>query len=964
MSRKLMFVLALACSLAMGTGVATATLVGFWPLDEGQGTVAKDMSGNGHDGTINGTPTWVDGAAGFRSALKFGTGGGLGVTCGNWSPTAATNKLTVACWVYWIPGGTSQYQGIVCNRTSYSATTLCWAIEASTSATAASLQFGSIGASSYGLGNLTASQWQHLAVTCDNATVTTYLNGAQVGSGTAARFGTDTASAIRIGASEATTNTFNGVVDDVRIYDNILTVADITQVMMPPVYQTSDRPVPSNGATDVRRDVILGWKAAPVAQSHDVYFGTSFADVNAASRQNPGTVMASQGQDANSYDPTGMLAIGATYYWRVDEVNTSATYKGSVWSFTTEPYSYPLTTANITATASSSSTGTSAQLTVDKSGLDASDLHGTSTSPATMWLTDKNATGPAWIQYAFDGVYKLSEMWVWNYNAPFEVQYLGFGIKTATVDYSVDGTNWTSLGDVTLNQGTEQPGYAHNTTIGLGVAAKYIKLTPKSNFSGRSQYGLSEVRFFYVPTVAREPSPATGATGVSANDVTLGWRGGRDAVSHKILFGTDSNAVSNGTAVLASTDKATYPLGALDLGKTYYWRIDEVNQAANPTVWTGKLWSFATADFIPIDDMESYTDDVGKAVFDTWVDGYNTTTNGALVGYGKPPYAEKTIVHGGKQSIPFSYDNSSLSYSEAKRTWTTPVDWTACKADTLRLFVRGRPISFLETAPGTIVMSGAGTDIYQLTDQFRFAYKQLTGNGSITARIDSIQNTGTWAKSGVMIRVGTTVGAMQVHMVGCPSNRVEFMPRLTAGTNATGTSTNADTTPMPQWVRLTRNGSTFTGEYSSDGKTWTQVAGTTPATIAMTDPVFIGLAVNSNLATTLCETHFSSVSTTGNVTGQWQLAEIGTTQPVGNTQDTLYVTVSDKAGHSATVKNANPLACATSAWQEWRIPFTSLSGVSMSSVQSMIIGVGDKTSPSHGVGLLYIDDIGFGHPAQ
>jgi regulation of enolase protein 1 (concanavalin A-like superfamily) len=960
MSKKLVFALALACSLAMGAGVATAGLVGYWPLDEGLGSVAKDASGNGHNGTVNGTANWVDGPDGFRSALTFGTGGGLGVDCGKWNPSAATNQVTIACWVNWLAGGSSTYQGVVCNRTSYGSddTQMYWAIELSTTATTASLQFGSRTGSAYGLGNLTAGQWQYLTVTFDGTTVTTYINGSQVGSG-AAKFGLDTSSTVRIGASEGTGNTFNGSIDDVRIYDTLLATTEMTQLMNPPVYQTSSRPTPSNGAQDVRRDVILGWTAASVAQSHDVYFGMSFDDVNNASRTNPGTALVSQGQDANSFDLPGMLAIKTAYYWRVDEVNASSIYKGNVWSFTTEPFSYKL--GNITATASSSSSDTKPQYVVDGSGLDAADLHGATTT--TMWLSNKSATQPAWIQFEFDRVYKLSEMWIWNYNSTFEADFLGFGINVATVTYSTDGTNWSSLGDLTFNQGPGLAGYACNTTINLGIAAKYVKIAAVKNFGTRNQYGLSEVRFFYIPTVASEPKPASGATEVAPNGVVLGWRGGRDAVSHKVLFGTDSNAVSNGTAVLGTTDQTTQALDNLDLGKTYYWQIDEVNDAGTPNVWTGNLWSFSTANFIGVDNMESYTDDQGRRIFDTWVDGWGTSNNGSQVGYSLAPFAEKGIIHGGKLSMPFAYNNvSPIKYSEAERTWTAPVDWTTNKADTLRLFVQGRPASFAETSTGTISMSGAGTDIYQTTDQFRYAYKQLTGNGSITARIDSIQNTNEWAKAGVMIRQGLTAGVVQAHMIGTPSGRIEFMPRLTAGASATGTATTAGTTPMPQWVRVTRNGNVFTGEYSSDGKTWTQVTGTTPATIVMTDPVCIGLVVNSHIATTLCEVKFSSVSTTGNVTGAWQLAEVGVTQPAGNTADTLYVTVKDSTGRSATVANADPAACITGTWQEWCVPFSSFSGVSMNRITSMIIGVGDKTNPKQGTGLLFIDDIGVGHP--
>ncbi|MHC4626818.1 MAG: hypothetical protein ACYTDV_07535, partial [Planctomycetota bacterium] len=86
----------------------------------------------------------------------------------------------------------------------------------------------------------------------------------------------------------------------------------------------------------------------------------------------------------------------------------------------------------------------------------------------------------------------------------------------------------------------------------------------------------------------------------------------------------------------------------------------------------GLAWSFTIADFITVDDFESYNDieppdPASNRIFDKWIDGFGTTTNGALVGNDMPPYAERTIVHGGEQSLIYSYDNN-LKTSEATLT--------------------------------------------------------------------------------------------------------------------------------------------------------------------------------------------------------------------------------------------------------------------------------------------------------
>jgi hypothetical protein len=210
------------------------------------------------------------------------------------------------------------------------------------------------------------------------------------------------------------------------------------------------------------------------------------------------------------------------------------------------------------------------------------------------------------------------------------------------------------------------------------------------------------------------------------------------------------------------------------------------------------------------------------------------------------------------------------------------------------------------------------------------------------------------------------VGALQAHMIGAPTDRVEWMPRLTVGADAIGTATDVDSTPLPIWVRITRSGNTFTGEYCADGQKWTQIAGTTPATIAMPDTVYIGLVVCSHVAGTTCAAQFSSVSTVGTVTSQWQLAAVGVEQPAGNGLDTFYITVEDSSGKSKTVNHAdNPYAVGVGSWTQWKIPLSVFkgAGVKVNSVKKLYIGVGDETKPSQNVsGLLLIDDIAFGRP--
>ncbi|HON90200.1 MAG TPA: discoidin domain-containing protein [Sedimentisphaerales bacterium] len=730
--------------------------------------------------------------------------------------------------------------------------------------------------------------------------------------------------------------------------------------------ETASSPNPQDKAVDVPSYVRLSWKAADAAVAHDVYFGTSLADVTDASRTNPKGVLVSQGQTETTYTPAQRLQYGQVYYWRVDEIGAapaSEVFKGLVWSFTAEPLSYPIT--NIMVTASSSNPGMVPENTINRSGLDPADQH--SVDPTHMWLSASGAAQPTWIRYEFDKAYKLDKLQVWNSNQALE-SILGFGAKDVTVECSLDGQTWTSLGDFQFPRAPGAATYLPDEPVDFdGAIAKFVKLTINSNWGGIvAQYGLSEVRFFFVPVQARQPVPAVGATGVDL-DAELSWRPGREAASHKVYFGKDAEAVTAGTATAATVTDHSFTPTAVEFGTPYYWRVDEVNNAQTPSVYEGEVWNYTTREYAVIDDFEAYNDDDNR-IYDAWIDGVTDGKSGSTVGYMEAPFAERRIVHSGKQSMPLTYDNSaSFSLSEAELTFGTAQNWTSNGADSFVLWFRGRPPAFAEVGNGNIIMNGIGADIWGTSDAFRLAYKTLNGDGTIVARVESLFNSNTWAKGGVMIRQSTEPGSVHAFMPITPGggNGASFQHRLTAA----GTSTNNDNAgavvAAPYWVKLERKGNAFSGFISPDGVTWTQLG--TAQTIPMTGPVLIGLALCSHDAAVATAAEFSNVSTTGNVTGSWQVAEIGAAQPTGNSVEGIYLSVKDNAGKVKVVQHPNAAATAFLAWQQWRIPlseFTS-AGVKMNAVKSLMIGVGNKAAPAKGgTGTVYIDDIGFGRPIQ
>ena len=675
---------------------ASADMIGYWKLDEGTGTVINDSSDYGHDGTIDPWNTalvdWTtDGYKG--NALEFNTTTGEPYTFVDVPLTQGILNISQASYTFWMRMPQNhQPWGIIFDLIGPS--------------TDYSLEPGDAGELynySPWFGNtsvqLNDNQWHHVAVTF-GGDIIIYADGEEIASN--AWTGSGPVVTVRIGGPReyaAVWASFTGTIDEVTVFNQTLSPKEIEDLFLtgPAEPSLAFNPSPSNGSIDLPRDTVLEWTPGENADKHNVYFGTVFDDVNSADTDSP--LLVSPAQDDSMYGP-GRLDLGQSYYWRIDEIDsTGATYKGSVWSFTVEPFAYPVSSGNIIATASSFVEGQGPENTINNSGITDDSLHSTQTS--AMWLSVMDHPGPTWIQYEFEKVYKLDEMLVWNYNGSSILSWSG--IKEVTVEYSTDGTNWTQISDV--NEFTKAPGtmnYDSDITVKFdGVAVKYVRFTPISNWSNGllNEYGLSEVRFMYIPVSAREPSPAPGATGV-AIDTTLSWRPGREAAEHHLFLSDNQQAVIDNAAFVDSITQASYGPLSLDMETDYYWRIDEVNLAQAIPSWESSIWTFKTSEYLVVDDFESYNDieqgqEGSNLVYDVWIDGYaNPSTNGSTIGYITGESMESDVVHSGLQSVPLKYDNGDASLSEVT---VDPMglqigrDWTKGGATALVLWFYGDP---------------------------------------------------------------------------------------------------------------------------------------------------------------------------------------------------------------------------------------------------------------------------------
>jgi hypothetical protein len=325
-----------------------------------------------------------------------------------------------------------------------------------------------------------------------------------------------------------------------------------------------------------------------------------------------------------------------------------------------------------------------------------------------------------------------------------------------------------------------------------------------------------------------------------------------------------------------------------------------------------------------IDDFESY-DASDNQIWYSWHDGlgygvpgtepyFAGNGTGAAIGDDTTAtYTEQNIVHSGSQSMPYWFNNNKQGYtyySESEKKLTEARDWTEESVAELSLWFRGYPASvggFVEGPAGTYTMTGSGADIWAVdgveADEFHYAFKMLTGAGSIVARVQSIENTDPWAKAGVMIR------------------------------------------------------ETLEPAYSSaNGSAWQKLG--LSENIQMASNVYIGLALTSHDAALTCRALFTNVTFTGTVSGQWMNQDIGIES---NDAEPLYVAVSNSAGTPAVVVHDNPAAAQIDIWTEWIIPLQIFAdqGIILTNVDRIAIGLGtkgNKTTPG-GSGKMYFDDI-------
>ncbi|MFH1719154.1 MAG: LamG-like jellyroll fold domain-containing protein, partial [Planctomycetota bacterium] len=333
MFKKMLCLASLALVFGL-VGSASADLVVHWSLEDGSGTVATDVSGNGNDGTFNGAPEWVDGY--FGGGLHFrGDADADSVVYSLPGGAAVWQTGTIALWVKADSLGQDNWSSCFTNYTPNSA----------------GVQFDVDGGNpgNYRLNpggqffGPATTEWTHLALAFEAGTGTFYYNGAEAT--TAALSDSQrTFNEFALGINRNHTNWLASIIDELRIYDHALAADEIQAIMesagggLP----LARRPDPKDGAMFEQTWANLSWTPGDFAVSHDLYFGTNFDDVNEGAEATfvGNTLSTFQVVGFPGFPESAGLQPGTTYYWRVDEVNDAdpnSPWKGYVWSFFIPP---------------------------------------------------------------------------------------------------------------------------------------------------------------------------------------------------------------------------------------------------------------------------------------------------------------------------------------------------------------------------------------------------------------------------------------------------------------------------------------------------------------------------------------------------------------------------------------------------------------------------------------------------
>jgi regulation of enolase protein 1 (concanavalin A-like superfamily) len=657
----------------------------------------------------------------------------------------------------------------------------------------------------------------------------------------------------------------------------------------------------ANGATGVApTGVVLKWDGGPWAHNYDIYFGTSPTPPLLAANQNLGPDDPTKSPKQYQTFALPALNSGTTYYWQIVSktmANLSAT--GPVWSFTTSgtsscsPSSAPTVVmwmanvpgsalqGNWSSLADGSAAGGSALQNPDHG---AAKIAPALASPANYFET--TFTAQAGTAYHLWVRMRAQNNSFSNDSIHVQFSDSSDSLGTPTMRIGTSSSAEVVLQDGDAGTALQSWGWADNGWNALGgnvyfttTGTHTVRIQQREDGAIVDQIVLSPGTYLCGPPGSRHNDttilPATEGGGGGGSGLPEPWA---DADIGAVPI-AGSASFSNGSFTMTGSGADVW--GSSDAFHFVYQPLtgDGSIQARVASVQPADSWSKAGVMIRETLDANSkhafMLVSAGKGVAMQWRPSTGGSTLNAAGTASAPPRFVRLVRSGGTIT---GYESSNGT------TWTMVSTQTISMAATvyIGLAVTSHTTSASTTAvadgvtidtsggggsglpapwadgdigsvpqagsasynSGTFSLTGSGADIWGTADAFHFVYQQVTGDVTIQARVQSVQQADRWSKAGVMIRETLDAGSAHAFMLSSAAKGVALQSRSVTG----GDSQNVagSLSAPPRWVRLVRTGDTLTGSESADGVSWTVVGS---ATIPMAQTVFIGLAVTSHSTT-------------------------------------------------------------------------------------------------------------------
>jgi hypothetical protein len=471
------------------------------------------------------------------------------------------------------------------------------------------------------------------------------------------------------------------------------------------------KPIPADSMKFVQTNAKLSWTAKWNAALFSVYFGTDGDEVANATGATPSGKM--------TFDP-GPLELNTTYYWRVDSFDGATWSTGDVWSFRTTRPGGGLVGEYVNYGGGVPDPPESPFQNVTMTRIDPGiDFQWGSGSPEEGVINEDN----------------FAVRWTGELEVPLDGRYT---FRTTTDDGVLLWVNGVEIAKAWRTQAAVEQGSTIDLVAGEFASIKMLYFATTGNAQADLSWEHDSFPLEIIPAAALSPplragliKPVNQAVNVTQTPILL-WTAGDHAAEHDVYLGIDAAAVAgadSGTAGIYQGRQAAISFSPepLEWNTTYYWRVDEINDLHPDSPWKGAVWSFTTADFLIIDDFESY-DAYENQIWFSWHDGlgFGTPDNppyyagngtGSAVGDETTvSYTEESIRHSGAQSMPLFYENNKqgfAKYSEAELTLISPRDWTEAGVAELSLWFRGEPTNSPEPLYVAVSnVAGPGAELY------------------------------------------------------------------------------------------------------------------------------------------------------------------------------------------------------------------------------------------------------------